>query len=226
MQEKIDTLDRALKDSNLSGEDATRMGGGADTLIREYLRISAIDSENTFKQAQARQKVDAAAANQVSDAASRTNIRQLVRTYMGGVIASQDNVSAMADAYTKQAISEGVFGSPELFGDDVLGTARMNAAKSIVADALSTMGGPMTRQEIRQQGAEKAFRAFFAPNKTMPMGDAMKRIMSEAESQFPQERAALRKQLEEQAAANRKKQLEAEAVRLREALQQRRDSMK
>lgn len=84
----------------------------------------------------------------------------------------------------------------------------------------------MTRQEIRQQGAEKAFRAFFAPNKTMPMGDAMKRIMSEAESQFPQERAALRKQLEEQAAANRKKQLEAEAVRLREALQQRRDSMK
>ena len=231
MQEKIDTIDRALKDSNLSGEDATRMGGGADTLIREYLRISAIDSENTFKQAQARQKVDAAAANQVSDAALRTNIRQLVRTYMGDVIPSQENLKAMLDAYTQQAIAEGAFGPPDSFDDSVLGTAKKRAATEAVrrelyqptvtelsAERLRALTRAQERQAAERQAANAPTQAFWSPE--------MQRIMSEAESRFPQERAALRKQLEEQAAANRKAQKEQQAARLKEALQQRRDSMK
>lgn len=231
LQEAIDTLTQAIQDDVRSGDDLTRVGGGTDTLIRLYLRNKAMQSAQEFSQRQAMSKIEARARNEVSDAASRTNIRQLVRTYMGDVIPSKENLQAMLDAYTQQAIEEGVFGPAESFDDSVLGAAKKRAATEAVrrelyeptvtelsADRWRALSRAQEKQAAERQAANAPTQAFWSPE--------MQRIMSEAESRFPQERAALRKQLEEQAAANRKAQKEKEAARLKEALQKRRDSMK
>jgi len=234
MQEKIDTLQRALSDNDLSGEDATRMGGGADILIREYLRVESLMSEDRFKKDQAQKKIEAAAENQVSDAASRTNIRQLVLTYMGDVVPSKDNLEAMLEAYTQQAIAEGAFGLPDSFDDSVLGVAKKRAATEAVrrelypptVTDLLMLSAERRRALTRKQDNLAADRKAANPPAPPIWDTDMRRIMSESERNFTQERANLVRMLEQEAAANRKAQKEQEAARLNEALQKRRNSMK
>jgi hypothetical protein len=155
MQEKIDTIDRALKDSNLSGEDATRMGGGADTLIREYLRISAIDSENTFKQNEMRKKLDAASDILMSDQSKKADVASVLQSYMPPIFMREEDAISASPYFVDRAIADGVFGPADQFDNTDVGASRKKAAAKIV---LQNLGDAVTRHRTTMKLQERSGR--------------------------------------------------------------------
>ena len=133
---------------------------------------------------------------------------------MGDVIPSQENLQAMLEAYTQQAISEGAFGPRDSFDDSPLGVAKKRAATEAV------------RRELYQPTVTELFaRPTLGGQPVLPKVDWASLEQEQSRGLSPIMNAAV-KRLQEEAAANRKAQKEKEAANLKEALQKRRDSMK
>lgn len=154
LQEARDALVQAIQDDAQSGEDLTRIGGGTDMLVRNYLRMQAIKSAKDATQRNIQARMDARADNSISDSAELSNWFLLMNPVLEKLSPDQeissDLVAETADAF----IRDNRFGPSAEFGEDALGVAKRRAAERFVLKHLQARHPP-TLSELQMRGGER-----------------------------------------------------------------------